>query len=340
MVENKKISFIVPIYNVKDYLRKCVDSLLAQDYEDYEIILVDDGSTDGSGAMADAIAEKWELRTENREPEVSVRVIHQENRGLSGARNAGIEIAQGEYICFVDSDDYWEENVLEGLMAQTERDQLDVLRFNFRNVNENGDVELPNQTTDPHVFNDYSELVTDGKRFLEERMGVNCYACQFIVKRVLLVSNDNVNDNDNKCCLFTEGMLFEDTEWTPRMLMKAKRVASTETMVYNYLTRVGSITKAVSKEKRQKILNDKMRLIEMLQGYSGRWFEGMVAATVLGVMEVLASDFYEDRVEYIDKLNEMHVFPLSTYHIWPKALKKIRLINMSPRVALFILHTK
>ncbi|KAF3371822.1 glycosyl transferase family 2, partial [Enterococcus faecium] len=91
-----EISIIVPVYKVEKYLRKCVDSILAQTFTDFEVILVDDGSPDNSGKICDEYAEK-----DNR-----VRVIHKENGGLSSARNAGIDVARGKYLGFVDSDDY------------------------------------------------------------------------------------------------------------------------------------------------------------------------------------------------------------------------------------------
>ena len=97
-----------------------MDSLLAQDYDDYEIILVDDGSTDNSPRICDEYVRLNELENE-RVSELgrpSIHVIHQKNAGLSAARNAGLKAAKGEYVCFVDSDDYWEENVLGGLMVQ------------------------------------------------------------------------------------------------------------------------------------------------------------------------------------------------------------------------------
>ena len=104
-----KLSIVVPIYKVEPYLRKCVDSLLNQDLptEDYEIILVDDGSPDCCGEICDEYASKYG----------NIRVIHRENGGLSAARNSGIEIAQGKYIQFVDSDDYLEPNVLKTLVV-------------------------------------------------------------------------------------------------------------------------------------------------------------------------------------------------------------------------------
>ena len=95
-MEKPLISVIVPVYNVKQYLRRCVDSILKQTYENIEIVLIDDGSTDESGAICDRYAQK----------DVRVKVIHKENGGLSDARNKGMQEARGEYFAFVDSDDY------------------------------------------------------------------------------------------------------------------------------------------------------------------------------------------------------------------------------------------
>ena len=215
-----KLSIIIPIYNVEQYLRKCIDSVLNQDYSDYEIILVDDGSTDGSGAICDEYASPSFVNSLTRS--VVIKVIHQKNGGLSTARNAGIKAARGTYLCFVDSDDYWEPNVLGGLMEQIERDKLDVLRFDYQNVrikNEgvrelehDGEYEVFQPNKDPKRDVDYSNVVTDGETFLNERLGPACYAWQFVIKREIL-----------KECLFKEGIYFEDTEWTPRMLLRAKR---------------------------------------------------------------------------------------------------------------------
>ena len=172
-----KLSIIVPIYNVAPYLRKCVDSLLVQDIEDYEIILVDDGSTDGSGEIADRICDEvkdYSLKVKGKEHseadtnaynlssityKLNIKVIHQENAGLSAARNSGIKVATGDYIMFVDSDDYLQPNVLEALMNQVKRDNLDVLRFRYQNVRENGEAFAPYK--DMTNYNDYSSTPTD-----------------------------------------------------------------------------------------------------------------------------------------------------------------------------------
>ena len=105
-METELIRVIVPVYNVERYLRRCVDSILHQTYQDLEVLLVDDGSTDASGAICDEYAAQEER----------VTAVHQKNRGLSAARNAGLERAQGTYLCFVDSDDYIEPEMFEELL--------------------------------------------------------------------------------------------------------------------------------------------------------------------------------------------------------------------------------
>ena len=316
-----KLSFIVPIYNVEPYLRKCVDSLLAQDYSDYEIILVDDGSPDGCPKICDEYAAAHE----------NIRAVHRENGGLSAARNSGIKVAKGEYICFLDSDDYWEPNVLSGLMAQIERDKLDVLRFKYQNVNERYEVYNPYKS-DPYKGNDYSEVPTDGVSFLNSRFGTACYAVMFILRRELL-----------KDCLFTEGIYFEDTDWTPRMLTQAHRVASADTIVYNYLIRQGSITQAIDNSKKKKVLDDKIRLIATMQqqainlrksGRYNRWYRDMISDTVVSIIGMLSVEFYAEKDAYMEQLKLLNIYPLA-----PKTLKA-RLINLSPRFAVELLHFK
>ena len=336
-----KLSFVVPVYNVAPYLRKCVDSLLAQDYDDYEIILVDDGSTDESGVICDEYASRSFVNSFTHSL-VTVRVIHQPNAGLSAARNAGIKCAKGKYLCFVDSDDYWEPSVLGGLMEQIERDNLDVLRFKYQHVRlkKEGQYEVFNPyKQSPYRDDDYSLEPTDGLSFLNTRMGTACYAVMFILRRDLLI-NSLTHSFINS---FTEGIYFEDTDWTPRMLTKAQRVASTDTIVYNYLVRQGSITKAIDRNKQKKVLEDKMRLIGEMQrqaeelkaqGRDNRWYERMIADTVISVINSLSTTFYSERQSYLSRLRELCVFPISSRGL------KARLINFSPRFVIELLHIK
>lgn len=319
-----KLSVIVPIYGVAKYLCKCIDSLLSQDIMDYEIILVDDGSPDDCPQICD----EYVVQYPN-----TIKVIHQSNAGLSSARNAGLAIAQGEYIMYVDSDDYLQPNVLGVLMEQVERDGLDVLRFRYQNVRESGEVFAPYK--DMTNYNNYSSTPTDGLTFLNERMGTQCYAWQFLLKAELAREE-----------LFTPGIYFEDTDWTPRVLLRARCVASTDLVVYNYLWREGSITlsqKDIAKQRKQ--LQDKMGLLERLNQWGNtvsdrRWFDSMISSLVVNVVGMLAGQFYAERKAYIRQIQSMRLLLLTTYHIAPRARKKVMLINISPALAVLLLKIK
>ena len=131
------ISVIVPVYNVEKYLDKCIQSIVDQTYTNLEIILVDDGSPDNSGAICDEWAEK-----DNR-----IKVIHKANGGLSDARNAGLDIATGEYIAFVDSDDYIELDFYDKLYNVIKATNCDISICNLRKVYENNNVSVNNCDT-------------------------------------------------------------------------------------------------------------------------------------------------------------------------------------------------
>ena len=359
-----KLSFIVPVYNVAPYLRKCVDSLLAQDYDDYEIILVDDGSTDESGKICDEYASRSFVNSFTHSL-VPIRVIHQANAGLSAARNAGIKCAEGKYLCFVDSDDYWEENVLGSLMEQVEREKLDVLRFDYQNVRvvdakhldaEHIDArrleyEVFEPNKDPKRDVDYSAEVTDGETFLNERLGPACYAVMFILRRDMIIEDythqplisNPLNPNPSNNTLFTEGIYYEDVDWTPRMLLRAKRVASTPTVVYNYLWRTGSITLPTNPAKRKKVLEDKIRLIRGFQEQSKlvknptwyKWMTSFIAMSVLGLLVKMSSI---ERAPYLQELQSLNIFPLSAKKekMWTQRIK-IMMANVSPSLYCIIM---
>ena len=319
-----KLSIVVPVYKVEQFLPKCVESLMAQDLreEDYEIILVDDGSPDRCGE----ICEEYATRFDN------VKVVHRKNGGLSAARNTGIEIAQGEYVQFVDSDDYLEPNVLKVLVDKMDSDKLDILRFNYQNVNDRYEVFEPNKVSKPFV--DYRDEVCDGLVFLTERLGFGCYAWQFVIRREMLQG-----------CLFKEGIYFEDTEWTPRLLLKARCVTSTNVMVYNYLMREGSITQSVEEAKKRKVLADKLLLVDSLKSQmqrigDKRWFEGMIAQTAISIVSYVAANYYSQRKEVMKALVEKDILPLSTYQANQTGKRKITWANISPSLLCFMLHLK
>ena len=123
------ISVIVPVYNTEKYLRRCIDSVLAQTYQDFELLLIDDGSKDSSGAICDEYAAK----------DARVRVFHKENGGVSDTRNYGLNLAQGKYLMFLDSDDFWlQDDVLEVLIEKAKENDLDIIRGEYSAMHEDG----------------------------------------------------------------------------------------------------------------------------------------------------------------------------------------------------------
>lgn len=132
------VSVVIPVYNVEQYLRRCLDSVIGQTYKQLEIILIDDGSTDASGAICDEYALK----------DIRIQVFHTENQGLSNARNTGVSYAQGEYLAFIDSDDYIAEDMIEVIYDRIMRDESDLVICNFLRVNNAGKV-LPENADSP-----------------------------------------------------------------------------------------------------------------------------------------------------------------------------------------------
>lgn len=220
---NPFFSIIIPIYNVEKYLNQCVDSVLNQSFEDYEVILVDDGSPDHCPQICDKYAEGHD----------NVRVIHKQNGGLSDARNAGIRAAKGEYVCFIDSDDYWrDENVLALISDRIlKENHPDVVLFwqcsFFEGRKNNGEGSLEVETKiDP-----YAEGRTLGRG---EFIGS---ACSHVIDRKILIDND---------LFFKKGIKSEDIEWAIRLYEKEPRTVLIRQRLYMYREgREGSITSTI-----------------------------------------------------------------------------------------------
>ena len=129
MANIPKISVIIPVYNAEKYLYRCIDSVLAQTYQDFELLLIDDGSKDSSGIICDEYAAK----------DARLRVFHKENGGVSDTRNYGLDLAHGKYLMFLDSDDFWLRNdVLEMLIGKAEENDLDIIRGEYSAMLEDG----------------------------------------------------------------------------------------------------------------------------------------------------------------------------------------------------------
>lgn len=224
MAPEETISVIIPIYNMEAHLSRCVDSVLTQSYGTLEILLVDDGSTDGSGRLCDGYA-----RQDQR-----VRVIHKENGGLSSARNAGLSAAQGAYLSLVDSDDWLEPETyrdMMNLLRQTGADMLCAGRFDVDSVTGEKTVGLcpPRQEV-------ISGQELARRIFLWE--GADSSACDKLYRRALF---DNIR--------YPEGMTCEDVPVTYRLCLRAEKAAMLPRPVYNYYHRPESISTTAISEK-------------------------------------------------------------------------------------------
>lgn len=236
-----KLSIIIPVYNVAPYLRTCVDSVLAQTYKDLEIILVDDGSTDGSGQLADELCSTPNSLIACGGPEKSgdfwgalsphrLKCVHKPNGGLSDARNAGLRVATGEYVAFLDSDDvYLLNDGLEQLMALAQAEQLDVLLFqavdvypHHQTVRKAYDVEYMATHSGAEVF---AQLV--------RTQSFNMSACFQLIRRELLEQHQ---------IYFEKGLLSEDVDWSLRLWRHVSKVRAINLPLYGYQHREGSIS--------------------------------------------------------------------------------------------------
>lgn len=216
-----EISVIVPVYNVQDYLEKCVDSILNQTFGNLEILLVDDGSTDESGRICDRLA-----RDHSR-----IRVFHQENRGLSDARNTGIRNASGDLIGLVDSDDYLAPEMYDRLYGALTEADAQAAVCGYLKVDAEG---CPIPGTDQKNYR-INKAVMDGQEFVSKRFlessGVVIMACNKLYRKALF---DTV--------LFPEGRIHEDHFVFTRLLLPCKRIACIPYIGYYYYQREGSIT--------------------------------------------------------------------------------------------------
>lgn len=211
-------SIIIPVYNVEQYLRDCLDSVVAQTYPDYEVICVNDGSTDGSLVLLEKYRQRY--------PHITI--ISQQNKGLSAARNAGIQAAKGDYLFFLDSDDWIEPESLEILAEKQEGE--DLLWFNGRRVFEDGATEEPDSgieetlLTGWECYNKYA-LVSRKFHFV-------CSVLRLYRREYLLQNN----------LFFEEGIYHEDNFFTPLACYYAQTVKVIPDCLYIYRIREGSIT--------------------------------------------------------------------------------------------------
>lgn len=246
MKEEKKISIIIPIYNVEKYLPACVESILQQTYKNLEVILVDDGSPDRCPVICDELAQKDDR----------IRVIHQKNKGLSGARNTGIDNAQGDYLIFVDSDDTVEQTLVEELYTYAEKWNCAIVACGRNYIFEDGQIVCK-------IAHDESKVYG----FEEAMQEMNSFRLFDMSAWAKIYREELFED-----IRFPEGKLSEDYYIMYKLFDKAQTIGYVAKPLYNYLQRQSSISRnkkinhdfADAAKKQMEFLDDKYPQMSVL----------------------------------------------------------------------------
>ena len=234
-IYNMKLSIILPTYNMEQYLPRCLESLLAQDIpkNDYEIIIVNDESKDNTLKIAQEYAKKNE----------NIVVCDKKNGGAGAARNAGLKIAKGKYIHFVDPDDYVAENVYKTLIDFADNSQLDILTFIFLKTTS---TVLSQPKSIPNTINIEKIPILNGIKYIAENNYRNTVWWYLINKDFL----------DETGLKFIEGRWMEDSILTPQLFMKATRMAKMPLDVYRYMITPNSAMTSKEPEHYNKLISD------------------------------------------------------------------------------------
>ena len=296
-----KFSIIIPVYNVEKYLKKCLDSVFNQTYKDYEVIVVNDGTKDNSMDIV---------------KDYDVKVINQKNQGLSAARNAGVKKATGEYLIFLDSDDYWEKDLLKEL-SKSLKNNPDLIRFQINEVYEDGKtISYPEESftnlSGPDAF----------KKIVKYHFVENAWS--YAINKKYYIENKFE---------FRKDALHEDFGLIPLVIIKSKKVNSINYLGYNYLQRQGSIMSNKNYEKTKKKVDDMYLHYNYLIEEANKLdvdttiFKSFVAnSLILKITELNHRDYKV----YLNKLKQEKVFDNLLTDTTNRKIKKV-LLTLSPK---------
>lgn len=212
------VSIIVPVYNVKEYIPRCLDSLIYQTLQDIEIIAIDDGSTDGSSSILDSYSQKDDR----------VKVIHVENGGVSKARNIGLDNAKGEFIGFVDSDDFVDCQMYENLLKVALETKADFVQCKFDVVDDNSSIDATKPKKEVTVIDNQSEII---KLFFDDIISSSVF--NKLYKRSILSQIE----------FPTDWVFAEDFSFNVRSVFKSQRIALINDVFYHYYVREKSASR-------------------------------------------------------------------------------------------------
>ena len=297
-----KFSIIIPVYNVENYIKRCLDSVFNQSFKDYEVIVVNDGTKDNSMK----IVNKYD-----------VKIINQKNNGLSSARNTGVNNAKGDYLLFLDSDDYIEKDLLKEINKSLDNNP-DLVRFQVRKVSDNNIITEYNE----NPFNNlngvdaFKEIVK--YHYIENAW---CYA----------IKRDYYKKENFK---FKVGLTHEDFGLTPLIIIKAKTVNSINYIGYNYYVREGSIMNkkdySWTKKKVSDFYEHYLYLIKEIDKtkLDSIYFKSYISnSLIIKICELNNNDYKE----YKNKLIKDKVFNNLLVDTLPRKIKKV-LLTISPKL--------
>lgn len=233
MICSSKVSIIIPVYNVENYIKDCLDSVVNQTYKNIEIILIDDGSTDKSGM----ICKQYEIKNQN------VKYFFQKNQGLSAARNAGLGICTGEYVYFLDSDDFIAANSIEMMMRKQTKTDVDIIATDFLQIEEG------RKYRDDMIERAEFHVATSKEFYLQI---ISNHACGKLYKRKLF---DGVR--------YPVGQNYEDVDTTHQLFYKSNKILYTDEGFYYYRIRKGAITQTPT----EKNITDYIKSYESVKAF-------------------------------------------------------------------------
>lgn len=301
-----KFSVIIPVYNTREYLDKCLLSVFNQTFSDYEVIVVNDGSSDGSEKIIDKYLKKYS----------NLKYFFKENGGLSSARNYGVSKACGEYILFLDSDDYYEPDLLLKLNGSI--DDCDIIRFGVQDIYDNGSITKHNEPG----FDKNSGLNGFEKICKYHYVEI---ACAYCYKRKFWIENGYK---------FLDGTFHEDFGLIPLVLINSSSTKSIDYIGYNYYQRSNSISKSIQYDKVLKKANDFLEHFKYLKKESSKVngdlsiFNSYIANSVILKSTTLKGSDYK---KYINELRKLGTFDMLLDDSLGRRVKKF-LIKLSPKL--------
>ncbi|MBR1803014.1 MAG: glycosyltransferase family 2 protein [Clostridia bacterium] len=302
----EKITVIIPVYNVESYLKECIESVMAQTFQNLEIILIDDGSTDNSGKICNEYEKK----------DQRIKVFHQENKGLSGARNTGLRNATGKYIMFIDSDDKFENNACEVMYREIEKTDADYIIGNYINMDDDG-----TKWEKPVFFLEkYQEMKLSIKDYEKSFYLMNSSVWNKIFRKSFL---------DQLGVEFEERIPAEDAVFTTYCFIKSNRVFYIPTVIYQYRQRyTNSISNNCSKKyfdginKAYRMIYENFRDNNELEYY--RYFYAKSMNYMMYKFIDSTKLTKEERIQILDEMRWFYELGI-TIHI-PTILKSVQYI--------------